>query len=73
MIKTTDNIVNNYLYLIDKEKEDFLKERMNLLNKKLMYSNLHRISKDEDELDKVLGKNSDDSDKENTEKGDKAK
>ena len=45
IIKTTDNAVNNHLCPIDKEKEDFLKERMNLLDERLMYGNLHRTYK----------------------------
>src|SRR4051794_14296374 len=55
IIKTTDNAVNNYLYLIDKEKEG-LKERMNLLDKRLMYGNLHRTYKKA--LQKALQKKS---------------
>ena len=55
LIKTTDSVVN-YLCPIDKEKEDFLKERMNLLDKKLMYGNLHGTYKKA--LQKALQKKS---------------
>ena len=55
-ITTTDNVVKNYLCPIDKEKEDFLKERMNLLDKKLMYGNLHGTYKKA--LQKALQKKS---------------
>ena len=34
-----------YLCTIDKEKEDFLEQRMNLLDEKIMYGNLHRTYK----------------------------
>jgi len=56
IIKTTDNAVNNHLCPIDKEKEDFLKERMNLLDKRLMYGNLHGTYKKA--LQKALQKKS---------------
>jgi MULE transposase domain len=56
MIKTTDNAVNNHLCPIDKEKEDFLKERMNLLDERLMYGNLHGTYKKA--LQKALQKKS---------------
>src|SRR5439155_24881970 len=56
IIKTTDNAVNNHLCPIDKKKEDFLKERMNLLDERLMYSNLHGTYKKA--LQKALQKKS---------------
>ncbi|RIA81702.1 hypothetical protein C1645_836572 [Glomus cerebriforme] len=56
MVEITDNVVNNYLCPIDKEKEDFLKERTNLLDKKLMYGNLHGMYKKA--LQKALQKKS---------------
>ncbi|CAG8751055.1 15004_t:CDS:2, partial [Rhizophagus irregularis] len=31
-------VVNNYLCAIDKEKQDSLKQRMNILDKKIMYA-----------------------------------
>jgi len=56
MMTTEDNVINNYLCPIDKEKEDSLKERMNLLDQKVMYGNLHGTYKKA--LQKALQKKS---------------
>src|SRR5436305_12357229 len=56
IIKTTDNAVNNHLCPIDKKKEDFLKEQMNLLDERLMYGNLYGTYKKA--LQKALQKKS---------------
>jgi hypothetical protein len=36
-----NSVVNNYLCAIDKEKQDSLEQRMNILDKKIMNDNLH--------------------------------
>ncbi|CAB5367005.1 unnamed protein product [Rhizophagus irregularis] len=49
-------VVNNYLCAIDKEKQDSLEQRMNILDKKIMYGNLHGTYKKA--LQKALQKKS---------------
>lgn len=50
------SVVNNYLCAIDKEKQDSLEQRMNILDKKIMYGNLHGTYKKA--LQKALQKKS---------------
>ncbi|PKB98000.1 hypothetical protein RhiirA5_384264 [Rhizophagus irregularis] len=49
-------VVNNYLCAIDKKKQDSLEQRMNILDKKIMYGNLHGTYKKA--LQKALQKKS---------------
>ncbi|PKC53141.1 hypothetical protein RhiirA1_479930 [Rhizophagus irregularis] len=58
-------VVNNYLCAIDKEKQDSLKQRMNILDKKIMYDS----SDDEVESDDEFEEELDDVDDRNNEEG----
>jgi hypothetical protein len=51
-----DNIVTGHLCAIDKEKVDFLEKRMNILDQRIMYGNLHGTYKKA--LQKALEKKS---------------
>ncbi|PKK62181.1 hypothetical protein RhiirC2_790732 [Rhizophagus irregularis] len=60
-----NGVVNNYLCVIDKEKQDSLKQRMNILDKKIMYDS----SDDEVESDDEFEEELDDIDDRNNEEG----
>ncbi|CAB4394707.1 unnamed protein product [Rhizophagus irregularis] len=47
-------VVNNYLCAIDKKKQDFLEQRMNILDKKIMYDSIKDEVESDDESEEEL-------------------